>query len=157
VNDTIARLATRIREEAEDIEGVTKRMEEGWRRFRVSGDDYYLDGVALNLHGFYSGLERIFELVAEVVDGKVPKGENWHQMLLEQMANDVPPVRPAVISEPVFKRLNEFRGFRHIVRNVYTYKFDPEKVKKLVKEAPRLYLQVRQELLAYAEFLEQAS
>lgn len=120
MNDTIARLATRIREEVEDIEGVIKRAEEGWQRFRASGDDHYLDGVALNLHGFYSGLERIFELVAEVVDGKLPKGENWHQMLLEQMANDMPPVRPAVISETVFMGLNEFRGFRHIVRNKCT-------------------------------------
>lgn len=37
-----------------------------------SNDDHYLDGVALNLHGFYSGLERIFELVATRVDNTKP-------------------------------------------------------------------------------------
>lgn len=30
----------------------------------MSDQDIYLDSVALNLHGFYSGLERLFELVA---------------------------------------------------------------------------------------------
>ena len=28
-------------------------MNEGWERARRSDDDYYLDRVALNLHGFY--------------------------------------------------------------------------------------------------------
>jgi hypothetical protein len=43
-----------------------------------------LDGVALNLHSFYSGTERIFELIAANVDDILPKGENWHQALLKQ-------------------------------------------------------------------------
>jgi hypothetical protein len=43
---------------------VRQRIETGWQRVRQSSDDYYLDGVALNLPSFYSGLERIFELVA---------------------------------------------------------------------------------------------
>jgi hypothetical protein len=58
--------------------------------------------------------------VAEVIDGEKPVGENWHQVLLKQMANEVSGVRPAVISENTFVKLNEYRGFRHVVRNVYT-------------------------------------
>jgi len=42
-----------------------------------------LDGVALNLHSFYSGIERIFELIAANVDDIRPVGENWHQTLLK--------------------------------------------------------------------------
>lgn len=49
-------------------------------------DDYYLDSVALNLHGFYSGLERVFEKVASTIDGSVPSAANWHRELLNQMA-----------------------------------------------------------------------
>ena len=33
--------------------------------------DAYLNSVALNLHSFYSGLERIFELIAQELDGGV--------------------------------------------------------------------------------------
>jgi hypothetical protein len=59
----------------------------------------YLDSVALNLHGFYAGLERLFEMIVGVVDGQMPRGENWHQILLEQVATETPSVRPAVISD----------------------------------------------------------
>ena len=127
----------------------------GWRRRQLSGDDYYLDGVALNLHGFYAGVERLFELIAEVVDGALPQGENWHQVLLQQMASEVPHVRPAVISETTRDALDTYRGFRHIVRNVYTFKFDPAKMQRLVEEAPAVFCQVKVELLAFADFLEQ--
>jgi hypothetical protein len=43
------------------------------------------------------------------------------------MATEIPQVRPAVISEAIYKQLDDYRGFRHDVRNVYTYKFDPAK------------------------------
>jgi len=148
-------LANRIRQELTELEYVLARMGEGWERARRSNDDYYLDGVALNLHGFYSGLERIFALIAETIDGSLPQGENWHMLVLQQMTKEKPRVRPAVISETVGKRLNEYRGFRHVVRNVYTYRFDPAKVEKLVRSAPDVFTQLKAELSAFATFLEQ--
>jgi len=152
--DDFSGLASRIREELGELERVLARIGEGWERVRRSNDDYYLDGVALNLHGFYSGLERIFTLIAETIDRKLPQGENWHTLLLEQMMREIPRLRPAVISSKAGERLNEFRGFRHVVRNVYTYHFDPEKVQKLVSSAPGLFAQVKKELFAFADFLE---
>jgi len=44
------------------------RAREGWRRAQQSTDDFYLDSAALNLHGFYVGLERVFELIAATVE-----------------------------------------------------------------------------------------
>ncbi len=150
----LSQLADRIRSELDELERVVFRAGEGWQRAIRSADDYYLDGVALNLHGFYAGLERTFELIATVVDGRRPEGENWHQALLQQMTVETPTIRPAVISEAVCRQLDEYRGFRHVVRNVYTFKFDPAKVGKLVAAAPGVFRQVRAELLAFAEFLE---
>ncbi len=150
-------LAERIRGNLEELYPVVQRISEGWQRAKTSGDDYYLDGVALNLHGFYSGLERIFELIAEVVDGFIPQGENWHQKLLQQMSVGISSIRPAIISENVFTRLNEYRGFRHVVRNVYTYRFDPARIEKLVDEAPDLFSRVKSELLAFADLIDQNS
>ena len=120
-----------------------------------SGDDYYLDGVALNLHGLYSGLERIFEVIALNVDGRKPEGGNWHQELLRQMSTEILEMRPAVISESCYEALNEYRGFRHVVRNIYTYIFDRVKMRKLVEKTTGLFNQVRAELLAFADFLEE--
>ena len=147
-------LAERIRVGLVELESVLNRAEEGWQRVLQTSDDFYLDGVALNLHGFYSGLERLFELIATIVDGSRPQGENWHQTLLQQMASEVPDVRPAVISETTLPQLDEYRGFRHVVRNVYTYKFDPVKIEKLIVKAPQVFYRVRVELLAFADFLE---
>lgn len=74
-----------------------------------------------------------------------------------QIATENPPIRPAVISLPTQNRLNEYRGFRHIVRNVYTYKFDPVKIGNLVQGAPGLFEQIKSELIAFTQFLEQSS
>ncbi len=154
--ETLADLAERIRDSVHELERVVERVRIGWERALGSGDDYYLDGVALNLHGFYSGLERIFELVATAVYGKKPEGEKWHQELLTQMASELPGTRPAVLSDVSSNGLDAYRGFRHVVRNVYAYKFDPMKIKTLVENLPMLFRQLKQELLAFAQFLEEA-
>ncbi|MBC8432097.1 MAG: hypothetical protein H8D96_09265 [Desulfobacterales bacterium] len=154
MNEGLKHLAMRIRNELSEIEHTLKRATEGMKRAKQTGDAYYLDGVALNLHSFYSGIERIFELIAANVDCMFPEGENWHQALLKQMAEEMSDVRPAVISDFVRLAFDEYRGFRHIVRNVYTYKFDSARIEKLTERAGPLFAQLRAELLAFADFLE---
>jgi hypothetical protein len=44
------------------------------------------------------------------------------------MTTEILPLRPAVISDETREALDEYRGFRHVVHNVYTFKFDPLKV-----------------------------
>jgi len=154
VSDRLLRLAERIRSECQDLGHVVERAQAGWRRAERSTDDLYLDSVALNLHGFYAGLERMFELIATTVDGQMPAGEQWHQLLLEQMASEIGSVRPAVISDVTRQALEEYRGFRHVVRNVYTFRFDPAKMQRLVEGAPGVFAQAQAELLAFAGFVE---
>ena len=157
MNINLQKLASRICSEVDYLKSVTMKIEEAWKRFEQTSDEFYIDSVALNLHGFYSGLERIFELIASVVDGNKPESKNWHKELLNLMASEVPTIRPAVISEAIYSRLNDYRGFRHIVRNVYTFKFDPEKVKKLSTEITELFSKVSAELLAFADFLDKSA
>jgi hypothetical protein len=107
VTEPLRLLASRIRHEMVELERILARMTEGWQRARRTNDEYYLDGVALNLHGFYSGLERIFEQIAGMIDGSVPQGENWHQLLLQQMVQEEPGIRPAVISDEVCQQPSE--------------------------------------------------
>lgn len=154
MSTALERLAGRIRDELAQIERVLERVATGWEQARRSHDDLYLDSVALNLHGFYNGLERLFEVIATVVDGQRPTGERWHQELLEQMATELPGVRPAVISQNTYTQLDEYRSFRHIVRNVYTFHFDPDRMANLVSAAPAVFSQVEAEMRAFADFLE---
>lgn len=156
MNERLERLAERIRQDLAELGRVVDRVREGWQRARESGDEYYLDSVALNLHGFYAGLERIFERIASGIDLSLPRGENWHRLLLDQMAAEVPGVRPAVLSDETVAFLEEYRGFRHVVRNVYAFRFDPSMVEKLVEGASATFSRVRIELEAFAEFLRKA-
>jgi ribonuclease HepT-like protein len=148
-------LVGRIRQELDELQRILKRINEGWERSRRSEDDYYIDGVALNLHGLYSGFERIFTQIAENVDDKLPQGEDWHKLLLGQMKTEVPDLRPAVISIKMGEFLDELRRFRHVVRNVYTHHLDPVRLGKLVRRSTENFAQLHAEISAFAAFLEQ--
>jgi hypothetical protein len=152
-------LIDRIRGEVVDLDQVVRRASEVWPLAQPVSDEQaiYIDSVALNLHSLYSGLERLFELIARQVDRQLPEGANWHHELLRQMTNDVPDARPAVISEETAVALDEFRRFRHLVRNAYTIHLDPHKMQALLKSLPELWLKVRAELLAMADYLERLS
>jgi len=154
-DEEITNLVRRIHQELEELQRVLGRIEEGWERSRRSNDDYYLDSIALNLHGFYSGCERIFTQIAESIDGELPRGEDWHRLLLEQMRKEIVHVRPAIISAKIGELLDELRRFRHVVRNVYTHHLDPKRLEKLVKETSQEFPQLRTEISAFAAFLEQ--
>ena len=78
----------------------------------------------------------------------------WHVLVLEQMTKEVPGIRSAVISTETGTRLDEYRRFRHVVRNVYTHRFDPAQPRKLINSAPELCARTKAELLAFAAFLE---
>ncbi len=155
MNVVYVQLAERIRGEVPELERVLQRAERAWVRARSTPEEYaFLDSVALNLHAFYSGLERLFELTARHVDQALPSGEMWHRDLLERMAQHVEGIRPAVIGQESVRLLDELRRFRHLVRNVYTVNLMPEKMEGLMKALPRLWPRLRAELLAFADFLE---
>jgi hypothetical protein len=67
-------LASRILTEIDALEVVVARAERAWKAAVASGDDLFYDSLALNIHSYYSGLERIFEKIASTVDDSVPKG-----------------------------------------------------------------------------------
>ena len=156
MSELFENLAERIRGEVSDLEQVIERAGQAWQLVQTAQSKHYVyvDSVALNLHSFYSGLEKLFELIARHVDRNLPGGETWHRDLLLQMAQDFPSIRPAVISPENATILDEFRRFRHLVRNVYTVNLLPEKMAGLMKSLPELWLKLRAELLAFADYLE---
>jgi hypothetical protein len=60
-----------------------------WRQTDIASNDYYVDATALNLHGFYAGLEQLFELITDGIDRSKPTGPNWHQDLLVQITIEI--------------------------------------------------------------------
>lgn len=73
------------------------------------------------------------------------------------MGLDLPKVRPLVLTQEAIQSLDEYLRFRHVVRKVYTFSFDPERIGRLVTELDAVFDQVRQELSLFADFLEKVS
>ena len=147
-------LSGRIHQELQRLDHVVNRVKRIWQLSSQIPDDVYIDAVALNLHGFYAGVERIFEVIANQVDESIPRGERWHIELLQQMAYHVPKVRPAVISTDLRDRLDKYRGFRHVVRNVYTFNLDPQLLQILVEDLPSTFALLEKSLINFADTLE---
>lgn len=149
-------LAGRIRQGLSDVSKTverTLRHEDAARRNLE--EDAFIDSLALNLHNFYSGLERIFLRIAADLDDSLPTGEAWHRELLEQMATEVRALRPAVMSAHEVLALDEYLRFRHVVRNIYAFELDRTRVEDLVQRLPYTFQRVSEQLRAFAEFLDQ--
>lgn len=146
-----------IRRELEALGKVADRVAGAWTDAAGSPGGYNVDAAALNLHGFYAGLERVFLTVAERIDESLPTGSAWHQELLRQMTIALPDVRPPVVSERLAQELDRYRGFRHVVRNVYAYVLDRRRVGELVEDLPATLSILRAELNDFADLLEQVA
>lgn len=152
-------LAERLRAELQILQRVVDRAEEALSRAdrQVEDQDFFAAAAALDLHGFYAGIERLFELVANEIDNSPPAGPRWHRDLLEQMSLVVTDVRPAVLSPETPAALIDYLEFRHVVRNVYTFNLRSDRVAELVRNLRPAFNLTRTDLINFAAFLEELS
>lgn len=146
-------LVGEINRDLADLAQLVSQTQVLMAKVQATGDADYLGTVALNLHGFYSGAERIFREVALAVDGSLPEGADWHRRLLRQMAAAVPEVRPEVLSGETLRDLNELCAFRHVVRNVYTFELIPNRVEALATDLPSCLAQLQTDLQRFCAVL----
>ena len=125
-------LRRKITEELIKLEELVNRVNRLLLLIQQNDDPIYLDGLmsglALYVQNFYTGVERVFALIAKQIDGVTPSSADWHIQLLGQLLVPVPNVRPAIISQDTYEQLNEFRGFRHVSRNLYAYDLDHQRI-----------------------------
>jgi hypothetical protein len=137
-----------------DVAQIVKRAQRLQAKALEQNDDDYCDGVALNLHSFYTAVERILEDIAREIDESVPSGPEWHRDLLAQLAAEFPGVRPAVLQPSLRSCLNEYRGLRHVIRNVYTFNLNPSRLRDLVEMLPACHDALVSDLATFCVFLE---
>lgn len=109
--------------------------------------------IALRLFLFYTGLEKIFGLVAQEIDMDEPKGSEWHKNLLQQMV-ETRPSRPPVISEETFAALMLVLKFRHRIRNIYVFELELEGTVENGKRVCELFGTLSGELDAFITYLK---
>ena len=112
-----------------------------------------LQGLTERIRQELVEIDQVFKRLSEAWQRARRTGDDFYALLV-QMSKEVAGIRPAVISPQTVKCLDEYRGFPHVVRNVYTYHFDEAKLEKLVLGAGDAFAQVRAEILAFADFLD---
>jgi uncharacterized protein YutE (UPF0331/DUF86 family) len=104
--------------------------------------DIFAESLALKLHNFYTGCDRIFQIIASELNGGKPSSYDWHRRLLERMALSQD-YRPPVITAETLTHLKDYLAFRHIVRNIYGFELDFDRLESLVQN----YFKVHQDFL----------
>lgn len=152
-------LANRISHELTLLKTMVEQCERAMERStqNPADRDLYMAAVALHLHDFYGGIERVMEIIAGDIDGNVPTGRAWHRDLLTQMTLDLSDIRPAVLAPETVRALDEYLRFRHVVRNVYAFQFEMEKLMPLVDQLRAMYERLCVDFEGFARFLHRMS
>ncbi|BCB96346.1 hypothetical protein JZK55_12680 [Dissulfurispira thermophila] len=135
-----------------DIKETSNELPKSQKKKRI-----YEESLALKLHNFYTGCERIFQKIADDINGGVPHSIDWHKRLLKSMSLEIEKIRPSVISKETAKALEEYLAFRHVVRNIYGFEIDSERLHRLIEKLDGTYKMMKKEIDAFVDFLRELS
>ena len=124
-------LKEEIEIELKNLERLAREMQELTNKFVNKPDFIETRAGGSILHDFYCGVEKIFERIAVHIDGKLPKGEDWHTDLLLQIAHPIKGVRGAVVGTDLLEKFKEYLRFRHLFRHIYGFELRWERFKDL--------------------------
>lgn len=114
-----------------------------------------IPALAGYISDFYNGCERISERVAIMLDGRLPKGENWHQQLLEQVAEPGGHHRPPLWQGALLLQLNEYRSFRHVERHRYRIELQKDRVFALAEDILPVFERIQAAVEHFNQWLDQ--
>lgn len=146
-------LIGQIQQELVELENLVTNNQRLLDKIKATNDQDYVGTMALNLHSFYSGVERIFKQIAQTIDHSIPETADWHRQLLRQMTADIPDVRPSVIQQKTRMVLDEYCSFRHVVRNIYSINLKLERVQKLAEELPNCFQCLQLDLETFLDLI----
>jgi hypothetical protein len=90
------------------------------------------------LHNVYNGVENCLSRLAHGIDESVPTGNESHRLLIDQLSQPLPGLRPALISRELAARIDDYRRFRHAFRHMYFFDLKWERLRPLAAEVPAL-------------------
>lgn len=157
--DRIPETIAEIEEDLFSLESVCNSINETYKIFPDNEQQkiIYKESLALKLHNYYTVCERVFEKIAVDLNGGVPDKYDWHRRLLHSMTLEIKDRRPKVISIETEKMLSEYLGFRHVVRNIYGYELDFERMSHLIDKLSPTNLRFTEEINTFIKFLKTLS
>lgn len=115
---------------------------------------YDRGAIGYLLHNFYNGCENIFRRIAAFFENDIGP-DTWHADLLRRMRLEINGYRPAVIDEELYRLLDDFRGFRHVFRNAYSFELDWERERLVARRFERAAGLMQGQVRAFLARLDQ--
>ncbi len=115
---------------------------------------YDRGAIGYLLHNFYSGCENMFRRIAAFFENDIGT-DTWHADLLRRMKLNVEGYRPAVIDDELYRLLQDFRGFRHVFRNAYSFELDWERERLVALRFETTLSLVREQVAAFLDGLDE--
>lgn len=145
-------LSSEVSAQVKEIERIFKEIDSRKKMARRS--KAFLESLGYQLHNLYCAFEDLFKVIAGFFENQILDTSRYHKELLRRMIISVEGVRPAVISESLFKDLDELRAFRHFFRHAYLHELRFEKLKPVLESAEKVRSIYRSELERFLKKLE---
>ncbi len=116
--------------------------------------DIELDSLAVLLHSFYNGVERILVLISkdsETFANIEQMTANWHQSLLLSYNSDDNSQRFS-LPEELTNRLLDYLKFRHMFRHAYSFELKWTRMQHLVAGLNQAFIDFLSTLKGYYNF-----
>ena len=146
-------LARRLAAEIENELGRLDQIVEEAASAPRDDSPFGLRGRGSIVHDFYSGIERIFQRIAEELNGGVPQSTQWHRQLMTDMSLPIPELRPAVISAALAEELGDFLRFRHVFRNTYGWELRADRIRPLEDRLPAVKDEFRSQVRDFLSWM----
>ena len=157
-HDQYSPLISEIKVERRHLSNLVEEVESLSEKIEAKPTGVELRAAGSILHDFYTGLEKIFRLIAVEIDGNMPSGEEWHKRLLDRMAVEIEDIRPPVIDDSLKEQLSEYLRFRHLFRHIfYGFELNWERCKPLVRKLPEINKELSESLDIFEGFLREVS
>lgn len=100
------------------IKTISQKLTERAKNFDPD-DIIRLESIAYQIHNLYNAIEDLLRIVATYFENNITDSAKWHSALLQRMTQNIPEIRPFLLSQESFNLLSSLRGFRHFFRHAY--------------------------------------
>ncbi len=91
--------------------------------------------LAYTIHNIYNALESYFLRVSRFFENDLPPSV-WHRELVERMTIEIEDLRPRLLDRSLAQDIHELRAFRHMFRNLYGTRLNPDRIQIVQNRIP---------------------
>jgi len=143
----------RLKDELIGLERITPGLAMALERAGDAPDEFAARAVASDVDDLYKGCERLCECVAVALDGGLPQGERWHQVLLGQMGEAGGGGRPALSGGSLLLGFDAYRRSRQRVRRIDGDALETARVLTLARAAESVLGRVKTAVVTFGRWL----